>query len=58
MTVIPPKRAGVDLSHITLNPDGSRSADIAALKQRPEVQHKLVAIKRHRDAARDTKPNP
>ena len=54
MTVVPPpRREGVDLSHIKLNPDGSRSADIAALKKRPEVQRQLAAIRRHRDAARE-----
>ena len=43
---IPPKRTGVDLSHVRVNPDGSRSADISALKERPEVRTRLDAIRR------------
>ena len=45
---IPPKRIGVDLSHIRLNPDGSRYADIGELKKRPEVQAQLEAIRKRR----------
>lgn len=52
---IPPKRTGVDLSHIHLHPDGSRYADMAALKQRPEVQAQLEAIRESRRAAREQK---
>lgn len=48
---IPPKRTDVDLSHVTLNPDGTRSSDIAALKKRPEVKRQLDAIRERRDAA-------
>ena len=50
---IPPKRTGVDLSHVTLNPDGTRSSNVAALKRRPEVKRQLDAIRERRDAARD-----
>lgn len=50
---IPPKRTGVDLSHVRLNPDGSRYADIAALKKRPEVQAQLEAIRKGRLAAQE-----
>ena len=49
---IPPKRTGVDLSHVTLNPDGTRSSNVAALKKRPEVRRQLDAIRERRDAAR------
>ena len=50
---IPPKRTGVDLSHVTLNPNGTRSSNVAALKMRPEVKRQLDAIRERRDAARD-----
>ena len=50
---IPPKRTGVDLTHVTLNPDGTRSSNVAALKRRPEVKRQLDAIRERRDAARD-----
>ena len=50
---LPPKRTDVDLSHIRLNPDGSRYADIAALKRRPEVQAQLEAIRKGRLAAQE-----
>ena len=43
---IPPRRVGVDLSHIGLNPDGSRYADIASLKKRPNVQSELEEIRK------------
>ena len=49
---IPPKRTGVDLSHVTLNPDGTRSSNVAALKKRPEVRRQLDAIRERRDSAR------
>ena len=50
---IPPKRTGVDLGHVTLNPNGTRSSNVAALKRRPEVKRQLDAIRERRDAARD-----
>ena len=50
---IPPKRTGVDLSHVTLNPDGTRSSNVAALKERPEVKRQLDAIRERRNAARN-----
>ena len=50
---IPPKRTGVNLSHVTLNPNGTRSSNVAALKMRPEVKRQLDAIRERRDAARD-----
>lgn len=53
MPYIPPKRTGVDLSHIRLNPDGSRYADISALKKRPEVKAQLDAIRARIRAAKE-----
>ena len=50
---IPPKRTGVNLSHVTLNPNGTRSSNVAALKMRPEVKRQLDAIRKRRDAARN-----
>lgn len=52
MLHIPPKRTGVDLSHISLGPNGIRYADIAALKKRPEVQAQLAAIRERIRAAK------
>jgi len=53
MPYFPPKRTGVDLSHIRLNPDGSRYADISALKKRPEVKAQLDAIRAKIRASRE-----
>ena len=50
---IPPKRTGVDLSHIRLNLDGSRYADIGALKKRPEVKAQLEAVRKRMSDARE-----
>ena len=52
---IPPKRTGVDLSHIHVNPDGSRDADISALKKRPEVKAQLDAIRERIRASKEQK---
>jgi len=55
MPFFPPKRTGVDLSHVHLNPDGSRYADISALKKRPEVKAQLDAIRARIRASKERK---
>ena len=46
--MIPPKRTGVDLSHIRVRPDGSRYAEVSELMERQNVKDQLKPIEEAR----------